>query len=458
MTKTRCAALGLLMAVAGATSPAAAQERPAYRFDMGLNGGFAWYSDILDDDHLGEDAEDVKFESGWIAGFQATWWAHPRVGIRGNITYSERPLVLGSFDELNANDESTNLLEDINLWSATADLLLRPLATGHPVGGWTSMPYLALGIGAKNVNPVGDVVLNPDAPESEQETGAYFRTPDQGTGPGEFFLVSESKMLGLAALGTDLRVSDHLGIRLELGDRFWDGTLRHIEEFAINPDEDLGNVVHELYATIGAHMLVGLETPPVVAVAPAPPTRPSPRPEPQPQPDPVEERITVCVIDPGATGGLRNVGALYRPAIGDTFVVAEGVRRPLSETIPRVQLASEADWFVRGEPLRLMLAQDYLLEYTTWRAAVQIEPAELEYLGSIRGLPVYASREEVADVIGRVREASREAGSDDLATVLPRNEALHADFEDIQYLYVPLQPTGCVFQTVQLVPQVRKKE
>lgn len=445
MKRTVWAALAVAVVGLFGARPADAQEFPDYKFDIGVFGGGSWYSAMLDDEHLGEGSDDVRYKAGWVTGLQATWWVTPRFGIRANGAYSERPINGGDESQENADG---NLLEDINLWSASGDLMIRLVPDGYRMGGLQSMPYLALGIGGKNTNPAGDIPLpNPD----EEETGVYFE-PVPGLG---VYQVSRWTLMGLAALGTDLRLSDNFGLRLEVGDRFWDATLANAAEYATNPDEDFGKVTHEIYGQLGAHLLLGLAAPEVVAVAPAPPAPPPPAPAPPPAPR--EENITVCVIDPAAPGGIRMVPAIYLPALGDTMVVVNGVRRELNTTLPNVMLANEAAWFVRGEPLQLTLAPDLTLEYTTWQSGRVIEGSELEYLGNIRGLPVYASANDVEDIRADLRELRAAQMSNDLDDILDERADIRGEIEDIQYLYVPLRATGCVFQTVQQVEQVRKK-
>lgn len=443
MKRTLLAALAVAVTGLFGAAPADAQDFPGYRFDLGINGGFAWYSDILDDTHLGDaqNDNDVKFESGWILGANATYWATPMFGIRANGTYSERPLVLGSFDELDANDEDNDLMEDVNLWSASGDLMFRPMAEGLRFGRLASMPFLALGVGVKSINIAGE------EPVTADKGGRFFNAGGQ-----RWALVEDKQLMGLAAIGTDFRLADNFALRLELGDRFWDGPVWSEADIAAGNEEDTGNVVHELYLTLGTQFLLGLEAPEVVAVAPAPPA-----PRPQPEPEPVEERIRVCVVDPSVEGGLTTVDAIYLPETRDTVVVRNGTRRAFSTVVPRVTVANEADWFVRGEPLTMTLADDATIEYTTWQSARMIDADQLTLVGTSRGLPVYASVDDVRDFRTDWDAARRAAGTDDLDAIVAQNAALAAELEDVEFLYVPLRPTGCVFQTVRVVEQVQKK-
>lgn len=452
MKRTMWAALAVTVVGFFGAPPADAQEYPDYRFDIGVFGGGSWYSAMLDDDHLPDDTDAVRYKAGWVTGAQLTWWAAPRFGIRAHGAFTERPLTGG---DDGAQDEDGNLLGDINLWSISGDLMLRPTAGPWMWGNVESRPYIALGVGGKNTNPAGDIVVVPETGDEDETTGVYFDPTADGNDNG-FFQMSQFTLMGLAALGTDMRLSDNFGLRLEVGDRFWDATIRSPESIASDPDEDVGNVTHEIYGQLGAHLLLGLIQPEVVAVAPAPPAPPAPAPE--PEPEPVEEQITVCVIDPDGTTGIRTVNAIYLPETGDTLVTVDGQRQPLANTLPTgVRIVDDADWFVQGEPLAIEVAPTVTLEYTTWQSGRVIPAEDLEYLGTVRGLPVYAAADDVRDFRSDLQELREAERSDDLDDILDERADLRSEFEDIEYLYVPLQRTGCVFQTLEQVEQVLKK-
>jgi hypothetical protein len=74
----------------------------------------------------------------------------------------------------------------------------------------------------------------------------------------------------------------------------------------------------------------------------------------------------------------------------------------------------------------------------------------------INGYPVYADRDEVADIITPLTTLRTDRANADLGVLLVDNRALRDRVEEIKFLYVPLEPTGCVFQTVQVMEQVRK--
>ncbi len=443
MKKTLLAASAVALAGAFAATPANAQEFPGYRLDFGINGGYAWYSNALDASAAGTDDVKVTYDPGWLVGSQLTWWATDRVGIRANGTYTDRPLT----GDWTASD--INLVDDVNLWTGSGDLLFR--LTGNTGAMWR--PYLALGAGAMWTNPAGNVVANPTS--AEPETGATFQVPAAG-GTKSVALIEKPRFMGLAALGTDVRLADHFGLRFEVGDR--------ISKFPLKGgtadlEDNVSKVAHMIYGQAGLQFIMGLKEPEVVAVAPAPPPpAPKPAPAPAPAPKPVEENVSVCVVNPSAPGGLQTVNAIYLPETRDTVVMVAGQRQPLASTLPTVTMANEADWFVQGEPLTLKMAPNVNLEYTTWQSARVINANDLTYLGNVRGVPVYASTGDVSGVASSLSDLRAQQTDNDLSGMLMKSSDLRDALEDAQYLYVPLRPTGCVFQTVRQVEQVRKKD
>ena len=445
--KRGMAALALVacFAVPGGAS-AQSDDWGLWSFDLGINGGYAYFTAMLDDEHLGEDTEDVKFEAGWLLGGQATAWFSDRVGLRANLAYTERPLTLGNYDVLDTNDETTNIIEDVNIWHGTGDLMFR-LGGGE---GARFLPYLALGLGATWIRPPGT-----DTDDENDDVGVGFTTG--GTTPQFYILERDTKLTGLVALGGDVRLSRGLGLRLEVGDRMFDAPLSQAILSApgvvIRDDdgEDVGRVTHEVYGTIGLHLLMGVESPPPPVVVAPPPAPPAPAPPPAPR----EESVTVCVVDPSGQTGLRTVNAIYLPDSRDTVVVVNGNRVDLSSTTGNVIVASNADWFVQGQPLAIS-AGDSRMEYVSFGTSRLIDADDLTYLGTVRGLPVYGDRTQVGAAGAQLAQIRTSSGSNDLEVILKDRSALRTDLEGVEMLYVPLQPTGCVFQPLQRAQEVRK--
>jgi hypothetical protein len=267
--------------------------------------------------------------------------------------------------------------------------------------------------------------------------------------------------MGLAGLGGDIRLSPNFALRLEVSDRIWKPEIyaanapTGTDVALTNGDTRVSKTVHEIGAQLGLHFLMGLARPEVVAVAPAP-LPPPPPPPAQPE-QPTEEAISVCVVDPTSPNGIRMQDALFLPATNDTVLVVNGNRVPLRQSVGQIQVARTADWYVRGEPLTLKVGQ-HQLQYLTYQGATQIPADQLTFLGTINGYPVYANSAEVADLNTQLSELRTAQARNDLENILAEHNDVRVKLESTKLLYVPLEPTGCVFQTVQLLEQVRKSK
>jgi hypothetical protein len=428
----------LLIGLAPAT--ASAQRWTA---DWGINGGASWYSNLLDEDAAGP--EGARFKAGWLVGSQLTIWPTGRIGIRANMTYTDRPLE-ASGDVANIPDNEYH--GNVNLWSGTGDLLFRFREPNETWMGSETLPYIALGLGMKWVNAAG-AFWTCDGEDC---------TPFSSTPPAA--LVKSNTLMGLVGLGADFRVSPRMALRVELNDRIYKPEVLRVTDWpgtggAVSGvgSENLAKTVHEVGLQLGLHFLMGLRTPPPVAVAPLPPAPPPP-PPPAPEP-PREDQITVCVIDPAATGGIRMQSAVFRHEQADTVVMMDGQRRPLREVLPTVSVARTAGWYVRGEPLTLTVGREQI-RFLPYQTATVIEPQRIVYLGNVGGYPVYADRDEVADVIGSLQTARGTATDVELGTLLAADRAARDAVQRVSFLYVPLDAYGCVFQPVQRQVDVRK--
>ena len=447
MTRIRVAALAAIAGVVVTSSTAEAQR---YRWDVGVNGGFGYWTNMLTEEHTGVEDLDVKFDAGWLSGAQLGFWFSPRVGLRANFGYTDRPI---EADDADLTTVAGGDLDHINLWSGSGDVLFRLRAPNEEWNGREFLPYLALGLGAKWHNPAGDNYTLIDGGESA--SGVPFTT-GAGADATTFFLKEANTLMGLVGVGADYRLSPNFALRLEVGDRIFDPQIAEVTPDATEPDtyvpvagdEDVGKTVHELYGTLGIHYLFGLSRPQPVAVVTPPPPAPAPEPEPAPR----EEAISVCVIDPTATTGLRTVNALYLPETGDTVMVMGLERRPLRDAVGEVSVAATSDWYIRGEPMTITFGNTRW-EYVSYGASRAIDPYQVVFLGTVNGVPVYADANDVADIR---TEISTIAPSQPLTQTLATNARLRSELNDVRVLYVPLQPTGCIFQAVTRQEQVRK--
>lgn len=466
MIRTKLAAVAAAAMLLAYASPADAQR---YSFDFGVNGGYSVYTSSLTSEDIGTEYGDIKFSNGGLLGSQLTFWGMPRLigsrmGLRANMTVTDRPWVQSTDDATN-----TDLFGHVNLWSGTADLMFGFNAPRETWSGFEFLPYLALGAGLKWINPAGDIFTITDAEEGKSWAGVP-ATCDAlgrcrgagGTQPGTtrgFALGENGRFLALVGLGGDARFAPNIALRLEVGDRMWKAPIYQLQTPAaitttagtIINDTEVGDMIHELYGQVGVHMLFGLSAPPPVAVvAPAPPpvvTAPTPPPAPR------EDAIRVCVIDPN--GEIRMVDATFLPASGDTLVTVNGQRVALRSTTGNVMVATNASWFVQGQPLNLRLGTEQA-GFVTFGSSRIVAAEDLAFLGTSNGVPVYADEEDVGDVMSELREMRRARANNDLTDILDEEEDIREELAELKVLYVPLQPTGCVFQPLQRQEQVRK--
>jgi hypothetical protein len=445
----------LLIGLAPAT--ASAQRWTA---DFGVNGGYSWYSQMISDEWqvgTGPSAdvrEGARFRAGPLLGAQLTFWPAANIGIRANMTYAERPVITdGPFTG------SDILQGNINLWSGSGDLMFRLRGPSESWIGRETLPYIALGLGAKWVNPSGDHWTCGPAGGDSFECAPLVVGPNPRVALGE-----RSVMMGLIGLGADFRMSPRIALRAELNDRIYKPPVYGIAagtvvgptgNIALVSDSRASKWVHEIGAQLGLHFLMGLRYPPPVAVAPLPPAPPPPPPPPPAAPR--EDAITVCVIDPTATGGIRMQTATFRHATNDTIVMVGGQAQPLRQVVGTgVMTARDAGWYVRGEPLALTINRE-TVRFLPYQTATRIEPTRIVYLGNVQGYPVYADRDEVADVITALQTARGTRTDVELGTLLAGTDARTRDVvQRAAFLYVPMDPYGCVFQPIQRQEDVRK--
>jgi hypothetical protein len=433
----------LLPMVAG---PVAAQN---YRWDVGVNGGYSWFRSMMNEEALGIEDASLGFKAGPLLGAQLGFWAAPNIGFRLNGTYADRPL------ELDGTGDSVELLDNVNLWSGSLDLLYRFSRPNENWMGTEILPYLALGLGAKWINPSGDYAECREGTTGDPGACAPFGVGSPAT---TYALEDGTSLMGLVGLGTDVRLAPNFALRLEVSDRIYKP-----EVFAVTDngdgtfgftDESASRTVHEVAGQIGLHLLMGLQRREVVSVIPAPAPLPPPV-TPAPTPAPTEETVTVCVVDPTVRSGLRTQTAYYRFAERDTVVMVNGQRVPLNQSVGNVMVAREADWYVRGQPLTIRVGNERI-EYVTYMGTRRIEADRLAYLGTVNGYPVFADRDEVADVMVTMNGLSDAERNRDLGEILAANRNLRTGLQGVQYLYVPVEPTGCVFQPLQVMEGVSK--
>lgn len=147
--------------------------------------------------------------------------------------------------------------------------------------------------------------------------------------------------------------------------------------------------------------------------------------------------------------------ATFRHAQGDTIVMVNGTSTPLRSAVGNVMVARNAGWYMRGEPLEVAVNRE-TLRYLPYSTATRIEANRIVYIGNVNGYPVYADRDEVADVLTAINTARAGRTDAELGTILAGNTAVRNTVQGVSYLYVPLDPYGCTFQPLARQEDVRK--
>jgi hypothetical protein len=435
-----------------AAAPAAAQT---WKWDWGVNAGYATFTNSLGEEQTGL-ADDVgsshaRFRPNWLVGSQLGFWFNPKIGLRLNGRYADTPLT--------GTDMHSNFATSVNLWAATADLMFRFKAPAPEFTKMEMLPYLALGAGAKWHNPGFDNFTCNDPTNSSSFSCVPFVTglPSK---PKGFALGEQNAVAFLAGLGADWRMSRRIALRTEVSDLLYKPQIEAATipaagatTWTLPTGDNVAKLTHELGAQIGLQFLFGVAAAPVVAVAPPPPPPPPATPPPAP-PEVRRENLSVCVVDPTAPGGIRMQSATLVEG-RDTVISVGGSDRPFRESVGNVMVASNADWYVQGQPLTMTVGKNKVA-YLTYGTPRVVTASDVAYLGTINGYPVYADQDDVKDVISELNDMNKAQAGTDLGQILDKQKDLREALDKVKVLYVPTNATGCVFQAVQRQEEVRK--
>jgi Iap family predicted aminopeptidase len=135
--------------------------------------------------------------------------------------------------------------------------------------------------------------------------------------------------------------------------------------------------------------------------------------------------------------------------------MVSGTATPLRSTVGNVMVARNAGWYMRGEPLEVTVNRE-TLRYLPYSTATRIEPNQIVYIGNVNGYPVYADRDEVADVLTAINTARAGRTDAELGTILAGDTQIRNTVQGMEYLYVPLDAIGCTFQPLARQEDVRK--
>jgi hypothetical protein len=442
---------GLLLVPLFAACVAAPAAAQSWRWDFGVNAGYAHFTNSMGEGNTAigsaSGGSHVKFGDGALVGTQLGLWFNPKLGLRLNGRYSDRPL--------EGNDMSTDFVTHVNLWAATADLLFRFKAPAPEFTKMEMLPYLALGVGGKWHNGGGDGFTCTEPGKSYNCSPFVTGIP---ANPKGWALGEENVMAGLIGLGADWRLARSIALRTELSDLLYKPQIHAATAipapggtWSVTGDR-VGKITNEIAAQIGLQFLFGVARPPVVAIAP-PPAPPPPAPAPVPVVV-TREAINVCVVDLTATSGLRTQSAFL---VGgrDTVVVVNGADQPFMTTVGTVTVATNADWYVQGRPLTMTIGTGKA-EYAVYGTPRIIDANDLNYVGTINGYPVYADRDDIKDINDEINDLNKANAGKDLGEILNAQKNLREAFSNVKVLYVPTTAYGCQFQAVQRQEEVRK--
>ena len=465
------AAITMAIALPLGAVPLTAQK---YHWDFGVNGGYSWLTgDLFDrndfdfiNDGVTTIVTDVNrnnfgLDNGGTAGSTLGYWfGDGRFGLRGNFAWVGSGIEGRRF--IFTNTPFDFIDRNINLWNLSGDVMVRLVTPNRKWDGFEWLPYVALGAGATWVDPENSdfrliddfTLIDPLNINNVSGRNAIPITCTDLTivAPSCLVLRNNTRFMGLGAIGMDLRFSPNWALKLEGGDRIWRSS---VERVLIDPDfpffvVDTGDRFHRtmnsIYAVAGVSYLFGLVHPPVQhAVA-----RPAP-PPPPPPPPPTTEEISVCVVDPTNAQGVSMISATRNLTTGDTTVTRNGQTMPLSAAVANVPTAGNAPWYIRGAPLEIGMAPKSL-QYTAVGGSRMITPDQLAYLGTVGGVPVFADRSTISPVLTNL------GPNTDLNALVMQSPGALTALGTVPVIYVPLQPTGCVFQAMQKMQEVRKNK
>jgi hypothetical protein len=145
-------------------------------------------------------------------------------------------------------------------------------------------------------------------------------------------------------------------------------------------------------------------------------------------------------VDPSVWGGLREVHIAFMPGAADTFAVAGRRRVPADSAIAEV---AGLPWAAARQPLELMAGR-VRRRFAPYGVARIINAADLAFIGSVRGLPLFVAAADVEGVRGELEDAARSPSG--LVRALEQRRVLRDRLDRVDVLYAPVQATGCIFQ------------
>ncbi len=165
---------------------------------------------------------------------------------------------------------------------------------------------------------------------------------------------------------------------------------------------------------------------------------------PPPEPPAVPEiREQLCALAPDSATGLRTLETVRRADRPDTLALVGDQRVSLAQAMGAVRVVDDAPWLSSAGGFDLAVG-GRVERYRLYDVGRVVAPTDLAYLGTVDGIPVYVATTDLVPIQPSRLWAA--AGTHDLASLIQADATLRARMRSIDVLYVPLRPTGCIFQ------------
>lgn len=410
--------LTLTVALAGvAAFPAQAQTGWGA---LGIHGGWLAPADVAD----GPQGRLALGDAPVLGGSADFWFGENRrwgLGLEGSWTrWSDwNPTFAASFGER------------MDVYTYDASLIWR---FTRPTFESRFLPYLTAGLGAITINPREGLDYAP----ADVRLSSATRT----------------QLAAAVGIGTDWFVTPDVAVRLQVKDYWTDRS-----PYRRLSDNTFHSGGHNIQVNGGLAFYFGrmrVEEPGFVREEPI-----VVEPEPTPPP-PAEETVMVCVIE-RTDYRVREIEAISVPAEDRVYVMRDGQRVRLETAYPATApvYVRGATWYMADRPLVVDLeapvgvdpADRSRLELVLFGTPAQRSPADLVFVGTIEGTPIYATRNDVAAF--RPRLDAQLATSRDLGTILRADPELAREFAAVSTYYVAVEPE-CVFRPVSVTHFVRR--
>ena len=172
--------------------------------------------------------------------------------------------------------------------------------------------------------------------------------------------------------------------------------------------------------------------------------------------------MSICVVDPQSYQ-LTMIEAIRAVDENKVYVIQNG-QRVLIEQVYQANApiyVRNASWYMADQALVIDLETDAKItgkdrnriELVQFGTPAQLNQADLVFVGTINGSPVYAKRTDIAPFMARL--LPHLSGNPDLATILRADAELARSFGSVKSYYVAVSP-NCVFHPVSVTHFVRR--